>query len=360
MPKVKLSPWLNINEFVNSAGERIAEIDIDGYIGFSFWGEEGKKQNSKERIKAELKALADLKADTIVVNINSPGGDVAHGLSIHDLLAESKAKVITKVNGLSASAATIIAQAGNERKMSDNSLYLIHQAATIVAGNVNDISSVVDDLKKIDERIQAVYVKRSGKKPEDIKDLMGAANGNGKWLSADEAKEAGLVDEVFEPMKATAVALPAENYFNLPPLPEGYEPSQKTLFKTLKDYFTNKNSNIKEEDEAMNETQFKELMVAQGKMIEGLTALSTAVGEIKNIAPAPTPAPAPAPAQAPAPAPAQAAAPAAPAAAAPVDAIAEIKSSIAALTEIINKALVTPKGTPLPAGTGKVDDQEVF
>lgn len=203
-------------------GQKIVEIDIEGTIGGSFWQDDSpESKNTKEKMKAELKELSNLKAETIVVNINSYGGDVNHGLSIHDLLAENSAKIITKINGMTASAATIIAMAGDERHMSDNSLFLAHHAMTLGWGNINDINSAADDLKKVDDRILNIYVKVTGQTKEVISEVFDRRNGHGEWITADEAKEKGFITNIFEPKKMAAFfSNDILNQFNLPSIPK--------------------------------------------------------------------------------------------------------------------------------------------
>ena len=239
---MKISNWLTIN----NKADRTVEIEIDGYIGFD-WSQPGDKQNTKERMKSELKTIADIKADRIVVNINSPGGDISHGLSIHDLLAANRAEIVTNVTGMSASAATVIAQAGDIRKISDNALYLVHETWTFAMGNSKDFEAVIDDLKKVNDRILNLYTKRAGKTEKNIAELMNENNGKGKWLSGAEAKEYGLVDEVYEPMEAAASAsvLPDISAFinQFPVLPAKYK----------KDLENNSNNSNKTKGEKMDE-----------------------------------------------------------------------------------------------------------
>ena len=79
------SEWMTIISKAN----KVVEIDIEGIIGGSFWEEENEDSvNTKEKMRAELKAISAAKADTIIVNINSFGGSVTHGISIHDMLAQ--------------------------------------------------------------------------------------------------------------------------------------------------------------------------------------------------------------------------------------------------------------------------------
>ncbi|MBK9391956.1 MAG: Clp protease ClpP [Bacteroidetes bacterium] len=186
----------------NKAGKE-ATIDIDGYIGENWW-KDSKDQNTKERLRKELKDIANISAEVIHVNINSLGGDVNHGLSIHDLLAEHPAKVITKINGMTASAATIIALAGDERRMSDNALGLIHLSSMGMWGNTNDFKVAISDMEKINERIANMYAKVGNKDAKYFEDLMNENNGRGKWIDAAEMLDIGLITEKFEPKKMAA------------------------------------------------------------------------------------------------------------------------------------------------------------
>lgn len=182
------------------------EIDIIGDIGFDImkWFDGEKQSNTFEAIKNQLKEIANGDYKKIIVNINSPGGSLPEGLSIHDVFTETKAEVITRVYGMTASAATIIAQAGTTREMSDNALYLIHRASAGVGGNVNDIKEMLNTLEKADDRISNVYAKRSGKTKDFFIELMDRNNGNGEWLTSDEALEYGLIDKITEPSKLAA------------------------------------------------------------------------------------------------------------------------------------------------------------
>lgn len=195
-------PQLNI-EIRNSSNDE-AVIDIDGEIGWASYDGEEYNWNTASAIKKKLKDISNIKASRIIVNINSLGGYVDDGLAIHDALASHEAEIETRVTGMTASAATIIAQAGDVRKMSDNALYLIHHAWGMSWGNVNEMEAAVEDLKVIDKRLLNIYVKRTGKSEKELTELMAENNGTGKWIDADEAKEYGLIDESFEPMKAAA------------------------------------------------------------------------------------------------------------------------------------------------------------
>ncbi len=249
----------------NKIDDKTVVIDIEGIIGLPEWiTDDEDKVRTKEKMKAELKTLANLKASRIIVNINSPGGSVNHGLSIYDLLAENQAEVITKVNGMTASSATIIAMAAKKenRRMSDNSLMLVHYASTIALGNKNEIGQTIDDLKKVDERLVNIYVKATGTEKAKIEELMNEFNGTGKWITADEAKEYGFVGEVYEPMQAAAMMTnDSLKQYGLPPVPQQKnqtttdesmeqvaERTASTFFDKIKSLFDNHKNHLNMKD----------------------------------------------------------------------------------------------------------------
>jgi len=206
------------NFAINMASKKEAVIDIEGTIGFDWWEDE-PDANTKEAIKQQLKDIAAIKADHITVNINSFGGDVNHGLSIHDLLAEHPAKVTTKIYGMTASAATVIAMAGNERLMSANALGLIHEARNGVYGTSKQQSENIKFLEKVNDRIASIYSKAGGKDEKIYRKQMKIDSGEGEWQNAEEFKEMGLITNIFEPTKVAADFSKAKKY-HLPEVPK--------------------------------------------------------------------------------------------------------------------------------------------
>ena len=153
-----------------------------------------------ERFSKALQRIAGIEAPEVVVNIRSTGGDVNDALLIHDALRQLPARITTRCYGYTASAATIIAQAASEgcREISANALYLIHTAVCATEGNAAEIAGKLDLLHQTDARIAAVYAARSGRPAEEFEALMAENNGNGRWLSPEEAVAAGLADKVVE------------------------------------------------------------------------------------------------------------------------------------------------------------------
>jgi hypothetical protein len=96
-------------------------------------------------------------------------------------------------------------------------LYLVHKSIWVAIGNENDLEQTLNDMKVIDERLANIYAKRSGQDIKVIQELMNEDNGNGIWLNAEEAKNYGLVDEIYEPLQAAAAVEPdIFNRFGLP------------------------------------------------------------------------------------------------------------------------------------------------
>lgn len=184
-------------EIKDSAGT--VEINIEGTIGFPI--SDGSNESAVATYNEFKRKISDIGASNarkVVVNIRSTGGDVNDALLIYEQLKSLKAKVVTQCYGYTASAATIIAQAASEgmRRMSENALYLIHQSSTSIEGPTQKLAGGIELLRKTDERIAKIYSDASGRPAEEFLTLMGENDGRGKWLSAEEALSAGLIDEI--------------------------------------------------------------------------------------------------------------------------------------------------------------------
>jgi ATP-dependent Clp endopeptidase proteolytic subunit ClpP len=136
--------------------------------------------------------LKNQTAETLTVRINSPGGNVFDGIAILNALRQYPGKVITQVDGLAASAASFIFQAGTERVVMNNSEVMIHNASGLTIGDAKDMREMADMLDRATANIASIYAERSGTSVDQWIEAMGAET----WYSADEAVAAGLADSV--------------------------------------------------------------------------------------------------------------------------------------------------------------------
>ncbi|WLP90249.1 head maturation protease, ClpP-related [Gordonia sp. NB41Y] len=174
-----------IGEIRNEAGGgTVAEVFIYGAIHPMPWFDEVSAANF-------VGELAALDVDEISVRINSPGGDVYDALAITNALKSHPAKVTTIIEGLAASAASFIAQAGDTVIVRPNAEVMIHDPSMIARGNPAELADLAKWLDRAADNIADIYAQRAGGEPADWRAAMRAET----WYSATEAVEAGLADE---------------------------------------------------------------------------------------------------------------------------------------------------------------------
>lgn len=169
---------------IQAAAEKDNTISIYDVIGEDFWTGEGV---TVKRVDAALRSIGNR---DVVVNINSPGGDVFEGIAIYNRLREHPAKVQVKVMGLAASAASIIAMAGDEVQIGEASFLMIHNAWVMAVGNQFDLREVADFLAPFDEALRDVYVQRTGADADEVAAMMKAET----WITGKKAVETGFAD----------------------------------------------------------------------------------------------------------------------------------------------------------------------
>jgi ATP-dependent protease ClpP protease subunit len=163
-----------------------AEVVIYGDIGPVFWGDEV----SASDFAATLKEVGAVKA--LDVRINSYGGDVFDGLAIYRQLVEHPASVTIHVDGIAASAASVVAMAGDVIRIGESARMMIHDAWTIAAGDAAAMRSIADRLDETSQAIAEIYSARSGRTPTEMRDAMRAET----WYTGKEAVAAKLATEV--------------------------------------------------------------------------------------------------------------------------------------------------------------------
>jgi ATP-dependent protease ClpP protease subunit len=175
------------------AARKTAELLIYDEIGA--WGK------TSTMLLNELAALGDL--TTINVRINSPGGDIFEAWAMHNALIRHPAQIITHIDGLCASAATFILLAGDEVRMADNAMLMIHEPWTVASGDAEAMQKQVDLLDTMAEQIVNLYARKTGADPADIRAWMQSET----WYTADQALAAGFIDAIDVPIKMAALAV---------------------------------------------------------------------------------------------------------------------------------------------------------
>lgn len=185
-----MKPWFTMKAVADGEGE----ILIYDQIGEGFFGD----GLSAKAFDAELKKLGDLKS--LNVRINSPGGSVFDGLAIYNTLKAHPARKTVSVDGIAASAASLIAMAGDSIVMPDNAFMLIHEPRAMAMGTSSDMLALAADLEKMTDSFASIYANRSGSTPEAAKALMA----EDRLMTAAEAKQSGYADEVGGTVRMTA------------------------------------------------------------------------------------------------------------------------------------------------------------
>lgn len=172
------------NPGLRAAADTGNDIGIFDVIGEDYWGE----GVTAKRISAALRAIG--KDQPVTVNINSPGGDMFEGLTIYSLLREHEGEVTIKVLGMAASAASIIAMAGDRIEIARAGFFMIHNAWSISIGDRNDHHAFADYLEPFDRAMGDIYASHTGIVAEDIGEMMDRET----WIGGQAAVDQGFAD----------------------------------------------------------------------------------------------------------------------------------------------------------------------
>ena len=166
----------------------------------SFWGDEITPQMFRDELYAE--------EGDITLWVNSPGGNVFAAAEIYTMLRDYPGNVTVRIASIAASAASVVAMAGNLVQMSPTALIMIHDPSTIAMGNAKDMEKAITTLNEVKESIINAYAYKTGLSRNRISKLMSDET----WLNAKKAVELGFADEVL---------------FENKPKPEEDEPEEK-------------------------------------------------------------------------------------------------------------------------------------
>ena len=144
-------------------------------------------------------ALRSIGPRDVTVSINSPGGDFFEGVAIYNLLREHPARVTVRVVGLAASAASVIAMAGDDILMGDGAFFMVHNAWAVAVGNRHDMQAAAGRLEPFDAAMADLYAQRTGMKQEEVVKLMDAET----WLGAKAALQDGFATGMLDDQQIT-------------------------------------------------------------------------------------------------------------------------------------------------------------
>lgn len=154
------------------------------------------------RAKDVIEQLGTLVADELLVRINSYGGRVDEGLAIYNAIRAFKGRKVTRVEGIAASIASIIAMAGDQVEVARASQMMIHAASSFAGGTSEDLRSAADALEKTDQLLAEIYSRKTGRTAEAERQLI--ADHGDRWFTAEEAVAEGYADAIFDPDEQTA------------------------------------------------------------------------------------------------------------------------------------------------------------
>ena len=171
------------NWIKNSDDTRI--LRLEGPIDEeSFWGDEITPQMFRDELESG--------EGDVTVWINSPGGNVFAAAEIYTMLKDYKGSITVKIDAIAASAASVVAMAGDTVQMSPVAMLMIHDPSTVAVGNTKDMEKAIEVLEEVKESIINAYAAKSGLTHARIANLMS----NETWMNAKKAMELGFADEI--------------------------------------------------------------------------------------------------------------------------------------------------------------------
>ena len=162
-------------------------VYIYGIIG-SKWDGDG---NTQDKMREQL---AEEEGDEIIVAINSPGGDLFTGLALMNMLRRHEGRVVVEIDGLAASAASVVAMGADEVRMPESSMLMIHNPWGKAIGDFHDMRETADDFEEIRDSMLATYRAKTGKDDDELKEMLDEET----WMSAASAVQHGFADTIIK------------------------------------------------------------------------------------------------------------------------------------------------------------------
>ena len=187
--------WIKVT---NEAGEESRVLELDGTIASESWFDD---DITPKMFKEELFSGSG----PITIWINSPGGDCIAASQIYSMLMDYQSEVTVKVDGIAASAASVIAMAGNKVLMAPTALLMIHNPSMAAFGDHNDMAKAIDILNEVKESIINAYEIKTGQSRTVLSHLMESET----WMNAKKAIELHFADGILEDSKKES---PVEAY----------------------------------------------------------------------------------------------------------------------------------------------------
>ena len=265
--------WYNIKAEASSKSADVYIFDEIGTFGLT-------AQSFIEEIKS-------YKDTPMSLHINCVGGDVFEGMAIYNVLKKRTARTTVYIEGIAASMGSVIALAGDEVVMAENSLFMIHNAWGGAMGEATEIRKTAALLDKISGEIADIYTKKTNLPYNKVKEMMDEET----WLSADEAFNLGFIDSISDAIKVAA-KYDVSKFKNITDKEIQNKLSvnlkSKKMTEELKNWFNAKVEEIITKVKASNESETEdvkevEVMMADEKEVsEKLTGFEAKVTELDS------------------------------------------------------------------------------
>lgn len=261
--------WYSIKNLSSST----TEVVIYDEIGV--WGIDSKQF---------IDEIKEISTENVLLRINSPGGSVIDGLSIHDAIKRMPQKVTAQIEGLAASIATIIALGADEITMSQNSLFMIHNVWGGETGGAKDMRKAADLMEKMGDRLVNIYVSKTGKDESEIRNWMDEET----WFTADEALEAGFINYIEKPIALAAkFDVKKLNYKNTSLVVDMFNSNNKSLkmenqIEELRNFISDLFNKKNKVEEGVNVLENKEVSEKISELEGAINASNDSITELTN------------------------------------------------------------------------------